>query len=178
MTPLFDRLKNNQGTLQSLQKWKLGLKPVDGGVANVFPRHLLSFPLLLLFLLLLLASRHQFTLLGALHSSGREEPRPHQRPMGARDQKNRRATGARNETATDYGMILGAVDLLLLLLVLMVLAVVRIMVDMVMMMMMMAVVEPNSASLSTQIRVRPERQLIYLSRACWSCLLIRPEIIW
>ena len=178
MTLLFDRLKNNQGTLQSLQKWKLGLKPVDGGVANVFPRHLLSFPLLLLLLLLLLASRHQFTLLGALHSSGREEPRPHQRPMGARDQKNRRATGARNETATDYGMILGAVDLLLLLLVLMVLAVVRIMVDMVMMMMMMAVVEPNSASLSTQIRVRPERQLIYLSRACWSCLLIRPEIIW
>ena len=177
MTPLFDRLKNNQGTLQSLQKWHLGLEPVDGGVANVFPRHLLSFPLLLLFLLLLLASRHQFTLLGALHSSGREEPRPHQRPMGARDQKNRRATGARNETATDYGMILGAVDLLLLLLVLMVL-VVRIMVDMVMMMMMMAVVEPNSASLSTQIRVRPERQLIYLSRACWSCLLIRPEIIW
>ena len=86
--------------------------------------------------------------------------------MGARDQKNRRATGARNETATDYGMILGAVDLLLLLLVLMVLAVVRIMVDMVMMMMMIAVVEPNSASLSTQIRVRPERQLIYLSRAC------------
>ena len=85
--------------------------------------------------------------------------------MGARDQKNRRATGARNETATDYGMILGAVDLLLLLLVLMVL-VVRIMVDMVMMVMMMAVVEPNSASLSTQIRVRPERQLIYLSRAC------------
>ena len=177
MTPLFDRLKNNQGTLQSLQKWQLGLEPV-GGMANVFPRHLLSFPLLLLFLLLLLASRHQFTLLGALHSSGREEPRPHQRPMGARDQKNRRATGARNETATDYGMILGAVDLLLLLLVLMVLAVVRIMVDMVMMMMMMAVVEPNSASLSTQIRVRPERQLIYLSRACWSCLLIRPEIIW
>ena len=86
--------------------------------------------------------------------------------MGARDQKNRRATGARNETATDYGMILGAVDLLLLLLVLMVLMV-RIMVDMVMMMMMMkAVVEPNSASLSTQIRVRSERQLIYLSRAC------------
>ena len=134
-------------------------------MANVFPRHLLSFPLLLLFLLLLLASRHQFTLLGALHSSGREEPRPHQRPIGARDQKNRRATGARNETATDYGMILGAVDLLLLLLVLMVL-VVRIMVDMVMMVMIMAVVEPNSASLSTQIRVRPERQLIYLSHAC------------
>ena len=176
MTLLFDRLENNQGTLQSLQKWQLGLEPVDGGVANVFPRHLLSFPLLLLFLLLLLASRHQFTLLGALHSSGREEPRPHQRPMGARDQKNRRATGARNETATDYGMILGAVDLLLLLLVLMVL-VVRIMVDMVMMLM-MTVVEPNSASLSTQIRARPERQLIYLSRACWSCLLIRPEIIW
>ena len=134
-------------------------------MANVFPRHLLSFPLLLLFLLLLLASRHQFTLLGALHSSGREEPRPHQRLVGARDQKNRRATGARNETATDYGMILGAVDLLLLLLVLMVL-VRRIMVDMVTMVMMMAVVEPNSASLSTQIRVRPERQLIYLSRAC------------
>ena len=134
-------------------------------MANVFPRHLLSFPLLLLFLLLLLASRHQFTLLGALHSSGREEPRPHQRLVGARDQKNRRATGARNETATDYGMILGAVDLLLLLLVLMVLLV-RIMVDMVTMVMMMAVVEPNSASLSTQIRVRPERQLIYLSRAC------------
>ena len=177
MTLLFDRLKNNQGTLQSLQKWQLGLEPVVGGMANVFPRHLLSFPLLLLFLLLLLASRHQFTLLGALHSSGREEPRPHQRPMGARDQKNRRATGARNETATDYGMILGAVDLLLLLLVLMVLAVVRIMVDMVMMVIMIAVVEPNSASLSTQIRVRPERQLIYLSRACWSCLLIRPEII-
>ena len=136
-------------------------------MANVFPRHLLSFPLLLLFLLLLLASRHQFTLLGALHSSGREEPRPHQRLVGARDQKNRRATGARNETATDYGVILGAVDLLLLLLVLMVL-VVRIMVGMVMMMVMMmvVVVEPNSASLSTQIRVRPERQLIYLSRAC------------
>ena len=85
--------------------------------------------LLTLLLLLLLASRHQFTLLGALHSSGREEPRPHQRLVGARDQKNRRATGARNETATDYGMILGAVDLLLLLLVLMVLMV-RIMVDM------------------------------------------------
>ena len=27
MTLLFDRLKNNQGTLQSLQKWQLGLEP-------------------------------------------------------------------------------------------------------------------------------------------------------
>ena len=44
MTLLFDRLKNNQGTLQSLQRWQLGLEPV-GGMANVFPRHLLSFPL-------------------------------------------------------------------------------------------------------------------------------------